>query len=187
MKTKFIPALAILLLASSGAWAHDDWAHQNNGWSGGNSWNNGWNNQTQQKQHRNDYYGNSRHGRHDSTSRHSGLTTYIYQSTGSPIVIYETPRVVYENPRVVYETPQVVYRDRVIYRDVPVQQGQVYGYPQNSAPRQYQNGSPIVGTAIGAIAGGALGSQFGKGNGRTASTAIGAVIGGALGGEYLGR
>jgi outer membrane lipoprotein SlyB len=38
-----------------------------------------------------------------------------------------------------------------------------------------------AGTAIGAVAGGVLGSTIGKGNGRTAATIGGAVAGGAIG------
>lgn len=38
-----------------------------------------------------------------------------------------------------------------------------------------------AGTAVGAIAGGVLGSTIGKGNGRTAATVGGAVAGGAIG------
>jgi outer membrane lipoprotein SlyB len=38
-----------------------------------------------------------------------------------------------------------------------------------------------AGTAIGAVAGGVLGSTIGKGNGRTAATVGGAVAGGAIG------
>ena len=40
-----------------------------------------------------------------------------------------------------------------------------------------------AGTAIGAIAGGVLGSTIGKGDGRTAATVGGAVAGGAIGHE----
>lgn len=40
-----------------------------------------------------------------------------------------------------------------------------------------------AGTAIGAIAGGVLGSTVGKGNGRTAATVGGALAGGAIGHE----
>jgi surface antigen len=42
------------------------------------------------------------------------------------------------------------------------------------------------GALIGAIGGGLLGSQFGKGGGQAAMTAIG-VLGGALAGGYIGR
>jgi surface antigen len=43
-----------------------------------------------------------------------------------------------------------------------------------------------TGLAVGAIAGGILGNQVGKGSGRIAATAIGAVIGGIVGSE-IGR
>jgi surface antigen len=43
-----------------------------------------------------------------------------------------------------------------------------------------------AGLAVGAVAGGILGNQIGKGGGRVAATAIGAVIGGIVGSE-IGR
>ena len=43
-----------------------------------------------------------------------------------------------------------------------------------------------TGLAVGAIAGGILGNQVGRGTGRIATTAIGAVIGGIVGSE-IGR
>jgi surface antigen len=43
-----------------------------------------------------------------------------------------------------------------------------------------------TGTIVGAIAGGVIGNQFGRGGGRVASTMAGAVIGGILGNE-IGR
>lgn len=43
------------------------------------------------------------------------------------------------------------------------------------------NGDGTAGTVVGAIVGGALGNQVGKGDGRKASTIAGAVIGGAIG------
>lgn len=43
-----------------------------------------------------------------------------------------------------------------------------------------------TGLAVGAVAGGLLGNQFGKGSGNVAATAIGAVIGGIVGSE-IGR
>jgi surface antigen len=43
-----------------------------------------------------------------------------------------------------------------------------------------------TGTVVGAVAGGLIGNQFGKGGGRVASTMAGAVIGGILGNE-IGR
>lgn len=43
-----------------------------------------------------------------------------------------------------------------------------------------------AGLAVGAIAGGVLGNQFGKGKGKVAATALGAVIGGIVGSD-IGR
>ncbi|MBI1385696.1 MAG: glycine zipper 2TM domain-containing protein [Rhizobiales bacterium] len=51
------------------------------------------------------------------------------------------------------------------------------------------NGQPTksdAGLAIGAIAGGVIGNQFGQGQGNTVATAVGAVIGGIVGSE-IGR
>ena len=62
---------------------------------------------------------------------------------------------------------------------------------QAAAPRQVAQAKPpcddnnIVGTVGGAVAGGLVGSQFGKGNGRGLATAGGAVAGGALGNAYI--
>ncbi len=39
----------------------------------------------------------------------------------------------------------------------------------------------VVGTAVGAVAGGLIGHQFGGGNGKTLATVGGAVAGGAIG------
>lgn len=44
-----------------------------------------------------------------------------------------------------------------------------------------EDNSHVGGTILGAIVGGALGNQVGKGNGRTAATIGGAVAGGAIG------
>lgn len=51
------------------------------------------------------------------------------------------------------------------------------------------NGQPTksdAGLAIGAITGGIIGNQFGKGQGKAVATAIGAVVGGIIGSE-IGR
>ncbi len=40
-----------------------------------------------------------------------------------------------------------------------------------------------TGTLVGAVAGGVIGNQFGKGSGKVAATALGAVAGGILGNE----
>jgi hypothetical protein len=79
----------------------------------------------------------------------------------------------------------VVYRERIVYRDRPVY--------YEAEPRSYEQpaaygggGNRLLGQTLGAIAGGALGTQVGQGNGRIAATAIGAVVGGALGGHAAG-
>jgi uncharacterized protein YcfJ len=57
------------------------------------------------------------------------------------------------------------------------------GYYRDSSGRLYRNGqdSNANGTLIGALIGGALGNQVGKGDGRKAATIGGAVIGGVVG------
>jgi uncharacterized protein YcfJ len=57
------------------------------------------------------------------------------------------------------------------------------GYYRDSNGRLYRGGtdSNANGTLIGALIGGALGNQAGKGDGRKAATIGGAVIGGAIG------
>jgi uncharacterized protein YcfJ len=47
--------------------------------------------------------------------------------------------------------------------------------------RSRKSHSDTAGTVVGAIIGGALGNQVGKGDGRTAATVGGAIIGGAVG------
>lgn len=59
---------------------------------------------------------------------------------------------------------------RVVCRDVKV----VHQVPHKDKHR-------VAGTAIGAVAGGLLGHQVGKGKGKTLATAGGAVAGGAIG------
>ncbi|MGE3064747.1 MAG: RT0821/Lpp0805 family surface protein [Hyphomicrobiaceae bacterium] len=49
-----------------------------------------------------------------------------------------------------------------------------------------ENPNADAGTVVGAVAGGIIGNQFGKGGGRVASTMAGAVVGGIVGNE-MGR
>ncbi len=60
-------------------------------------------------------------------------------------------------------------------------------HPQvaQAAPRPHCNDHNIVGTVGGALAGGLIGHQFGKGTGRTVATVGGAAGGGYLGNEYI--
>lgn len=84
------------------------------------------------------------------------------------------------------------YRDeaddsRVGYAQV-LRSDPVYEYVRTSVPEERcddgvtrDGGDPTGGTVVGAIVGGALGNQVGKGDGRKAATVAGAVIGGAIG------
>ena len=81
--------------------------------------------------------------------------------------------------------------ERVVYADV-LRVDPIYDRVQISQPREecydaqvrrstgrYENTN--TGTIIGALVGGALGNQVGKGDGRRAATVAGAVIGGSVG------
>lgn len=65
------------------------------------------------------------------------------------------------------------------------------GYPQyasNYPARSYSNPptsgtSPVLGQAAGAVAGGLLGAQVGKGNGQVAAAAVGVGVGAYAGGK----
>ena len=76
---------------------------------------------------------------------------------------------------------------------MPVSSAQVT-QPATPAPaphRQYAQARPhcndhnVIGTVGGAVAGGVLGNQFGKGAGKTVATVGGAAAGGYLGNEYI--
>jgi uncharacterized protein YcfJ len=54
-------------------------------------------------------------------------------------------------------------------------------YDERVVQQEPHGGNPTGGTILGAIIGGALGNQVGKGDGRKAATVAGAVIGGAVG------
>lgn len=56
---------------------------------------------------------------------------------------------------------------------------------QVAANRPACNDHNIVGTVGGALAGGLVGNQFGKGTGRNAATVVGAAGGAYLGNQYI--
>ena len=59
---------------------------------------------------------------------------------------------------------------------------------ETDVDRRYDTrGNNGAGTVIGAIVGGALGNQVGKGDGRKAATVAGALIGGAIGNDQARR
>lgn len=123
---------------------------------------------------------------------HEGHRHQRHHRHSYPVERVVVQRPVYVAPRVVYEMPPpVVYRERVIYRETPV----YYEAPPRYAPPPppvYRRPAPapvvyggdrMMGQAIGAIAGGVIGNQFGQGNGKVVSTAAGAVIGSMVGGN----
>ncbi len=78
----------------------------------------------------------------------------------------------------------------------PAQNSNVYVSRESGRVQDVQNGTVVstryvqisegangVGLVSGAVVGGALASNFGKGNGRTAMTILGAIAGGAVGQE----
>ena len=84
---------------------------------------------------------------------------------------YVPVRVVYAQPRVIYAAPQ-----RVVYQSAPV-------YYERPVAYTSYNSNRLAGQAIGAVAGGVIGNQFGHGH--IAPTAFGAVVGGILGGNLM--
>lgn len=89
-----------------------------------------------------------------------------------------------------YDGDRVADNARLAWADV-LRVDPVYDEIQSSRPRQEchdedvgvrdTRGNNTAGTIFGAIVGGALGNQVGKGDGRTAATIAGAVVGGAVG------
>jgi uncharacterized protein YcfJ len=74
-----------------------------------------------------------------------------------------------------------VLRTDPIYDYVRVNRPREECYDERVVHRERGGGDPTGGTVLGAIIGGALGNQVGKGDGRKAATVAGAVIGGAIG------
>lgn len=74
-----------------------------------------------------------------------------------------------------------VLRVEPVYEIVRYREPQQQCYDAEVERVERGGGDPTGGTIVGAIIGGALGNQVGKGNGRRAATVAGAVIGGAIG------
>lgn len=74
-----------------------------------------------------------------------------------------------------------VLRVDPIYETVMINEPREECYERSGQYRERSGGDPTGGTVLGAIIGGALGNQVGKGDGRKAATVAGAVIGGAIG------
>lgn len=93
----------------------------------------------------------------------AGASAYIVQKTNEPETKTEARA---SNQKITWNEPR---------REAQPQQQAVQQKPAC-------NDSNIVGTALGAVGGGLVGSQIGKGKGQDLAT-----IGGAIGGGYLGK
>ena len=80
-----------------------------------------------------------------------------------------------------------VLRVDPIYDNVVSSRPREECYEAEVNQRQDTYGNNAGGTILGAIVGGALGNQVGKGDGRKAATIAGAVIGGAIGNDAARR
>lgn len=74
----------------------------------------------------------------------------------------------------------VTYSYADVLRVDPIYQF-VRAAPQEQCYQERVRGDSTAGTVLGAVVGGALGNQVGRGDGRRAATVAGAVIGGAIG------
>jgi uncharacterized protein YcfJ len=96
-----------------------------------------------------------------------------------------------------YDDDRAVENSRLAWADVlrvdPIYDNVVSSRPREECydadvDRRYDTrGNNGAGTVIGAIVGGALGNQVGKGDGRKAATIAGALIGGAIGNDQARR
>lgn len=80
-----------------------------------------------------------------------------------------------------------VLRVDPVYDSVVVTRPREECYDSDVVERHDTRGNNGAGTLIGAIVGGALGNQVGKGDGRKAATIAGALIGGAIGNDAARR
>jgi len=115
------------------------------------------------------------------------MTLLLLAAFGSPLVVAAQPAQygppADDNVRLVYAD---VLRVDPIYDTVRVDQPREECY-DTEVERRDSRGNNGAGTVIGAIIGGALGNQVGKGDGRKAATIAGAVIGGAIGNDSARR
>lgn len=80
-----------------------------------------------------------------------------------------------------------VLRVDPVYDEVVSSRPREECYDEEVGGRRDTRGNNTAGTVIGAIVGGALGNQVGKGDGRKAATVAGALIGGAIGNDSARR
>jgi uncharacterized protein YcfJ len=112
------------------------------------------------------------------------LVTFALTSTGAFAWNDSAPE--YDMARVVSVDPIIEYFDEPVSRDVcwnePVER-----YEPNHRYVRPSRDDRAGATLLGAIIGGALGNQIGKGDGRKAATIAGAMIGGAIAQEESQR
>ncbi len=96
---------------------------------------------------------------------------------------YET-RGGYYRPHAYFTPPPPIYRERIVYRPVPAYYGDDRQYYQQQRTVYPYQRNRLPGQVLGAVAGAAVGSQFGHGDERIAATVIGAVVGGAFGRSF---
>lgn len=89
-------------------------------------------------------------------------------------------RAGYYQPRIYFVPPPPVYREQRYYRPASVYYADERQYYQQRPVYSYQR-NRLPGQVLGAVAGAAIGSQFGHGDERVAGAVIGAVVGSAFG------
>jgi uncharacterized protein YcfJ len=118
-----------------------------------------------------DYYrGDARDGRYDYRYDYYRAADYRNRNERRDIATVVAVRERYSDPGY---ARQECWNERTNAYDS--------GYYRDQNGRLYRGDSTANGTLLGALIGGAVGNQVGKGDGRTAATVAGAVIGGALG------
>lgn len=95
--------------------------------------------------------------------------------------VYNQTHPTYRQPAPAYNNG---YNNNGYYQNEQVRYGVVYNVRQVPLASGSTSGAGI---GIGAVAGGVIGNQIGKGSGRTAATILGAVGGGVLGNEVEKR
>ena len=80
-----------------------------------------------------------------------------------------------------YADENVTYGYAQVLRATPIYEMVRVRVPEQRCEGSSNRGDGTGGTVAGALVGGALGNQVGKGDGRKASTIAGAVLGGAIG------
>lgn len=115
------------------------------------------------------------HGHHKH-KHHKGKTVVIYGNNHHYDGGYHNHKKYRKHTR---------HHNRYIYKHRYIPYKVVRHYPVFDSHQQVQvncvGNQPILGTVIGGVAGGLIGNQFGKGNGRIVTTVGGMILGSAIG------